>query len=145
MLRGTIFLGADHAGFKLKEKLKPYLLQHATRVVDLTPSLHPADDYPLIGRRVAQAVAKTNTARGVLICGSGVGVTIAANRVHGARAFVAHDAPTTRLARRDDDVNLVAFSGWLETAAEAKRYLDIFFKTKFSTAARHRRRVKQLE
>ncbi len=141
----TIFLGADHAGFALKKKIAPHLTKRGMIVVDLSPRFVPNDDYPKIARRVAKHVAKTKNARGILVCGSGVGVSIAANRMKGIRAFDAYDAETTKLAREDNDANVIAFSGWRQSARDVTKLLDLFLETKFSTATRHGRRVKQLE
>jgi len=80
----------------------------------------------------------------VLVCGSGIGVSIAANRVSGVRAFDAYDEKTVRLAREHNDANVIALSGWKQTRKESTKLLDIFLKTKFSSAKRHHRRVKQL-
>lgn len=140
----TIFLGADHAGFTLKEKIKPLLEKRNATIVDLSLVFHEGDDYPAIAQRVAKHVAKTKDARGVLVCGSGVGVTIAANRVKKIRAFDAFDEKTVKLAREHNDANVIALSGWNLTVAQAKKLLDTFFKTRFSNAARHARRVTQL-
>ena len=144
MSQPIIFLGADHAGFALKEKIAARVDARGMTVIDLSPRFHAGDDYPKIAARVARHVAKTKGARGVLVCGSGVGVSIAANRVKGVRAFDAYDAKTTKLAREHNDANVIALSGWRQSAAEAKKLIDLFFKTRFSTATRHHRRVKQL-
>ncbi len=144
-MSSTIFLGADHAGFALKEKIAPLLRRRDGNVIDLSPAFHTGDDYPKIAARVARHVAKTKDARGVLVCGSGVGVVIAANRISGVRAFDASDANTTRLAREHTDANVIAFSGWRQSARDAAKLLDLFLTTKFSTATRHQRRIKQLK
>lgn len=140
----VVFLGADHAGFALKELVKSLLEKRNLTVIDLSPSFQKGDDYPKHAHVVAERVAKTKGARGVLVCGSGVGVTIAANRVKGVRAFDAYDEKTVLLAREHNDANIIALSGWRLTPARAKRLLDLFFTTAFSTALRHRRRVRQL-
>ena len=144
MLR-TIFLGADHAGFAMKERMMPHLARHRMTIIDLSPRFQAGDDYPIIAIRVAKHVAKTKGTRGILICGSGVGVAIAANRIKGIRAFDAYDAWTTKLARKDNDANVIAFSGWRQSARSVAKLIDLFLATKFSTATRHRRRVAQLE
>lgn len=140
----TVFIGADHAGFKLKQQLKAALLDGGHEIYDLSPVFKDGDDYPLVAKRLAQLVAKHEGARGVLVCGSGVGVTIAANRVKGVRAFDAWDVAETKLAREHNNVNVIALSGWRMKLPQAKRLVDVFFKTKFSSAERHHRRVKQL-
>lgn len=140
----VIFIGADHAGFALKERLKAWLVGRGRNVEDLSPAFEHGDDYPAHGFRVARRVARTKGARGVLVCGSGVGVAIAANRVKGVRAFDAFDARTTKLAREHNDANVIALSGWHLAFADAKRLVGLFLKTNASAAARHRRRVRQL-
>ena len=144
MPKQTIFLGADHAGYALKERTKAWLSSHGFDVRDLSPRLRAGDDYPKHGFAVARRVAKTKGSRGVLVCGSGVGVSIAANRIKGARAFDAYDTRTVKLAREHNDANIIALSGWHTPAAKAKKLVRIFLSTKFSAAQRHLRRVKQL-
>ena len=140
----TIFLGADHAGFKLKERLKPWLLGLGYAVGDASPTFKEGDDYPMHGKKVAQLVAKHKDSVGILFCGSGVGISIAANRQKGARAFDAYDVKTTKLAREHNDANIIALSGWHVSAAKAKQLITLFLKTPFSKAERHHRRVRQL-
>lgn len=139
-----LILGADHAGFALKEKVKKRLAAKKLTVIDLTPAHIAGDDYPEIGKRVARAVAKDPQARGIIICGSGVGVAIAANRVKGARAFAAHSSLETKLAREHNDANIISLSGWNIDASYAMQMITTFLTTAFSKAKRHRRRVKQL-
>lgn len=143
MPKPTLFLGADHAGFALKEKLVPLLRKQGYDVRDLTPVFEEGDDYPPIGKAVARRVAGSH-AKGVLICGSGVGVAIAANRIKGARAVEAHSGQQIKKAREHNDVNVLTLSGWNNTAAKAMKFIRTFAQTPFSTAARHRRRVKEL-
>lgn len=111
---------------------------------DLAPHAVAGDDYPKIATRLAQAVAKTKQARGILVCGSGVGMAIAANRIKGIRAFDALDARTVQLARAHNDTNVIALSGWHLTTKQAIQLVTLFLTTRFSNAKRHRRRVKQL-
>ncbi|MFZ2803849.1 MAG: RpiB/LacA/LacB family sugar-phosphate isomerase [Patescibacteria group bacterium] len=144
MPKPAIFIGADHAGFALKEKVKAHLESSGYDIYDVSPVFKANDDYPAIGSDVAHWVAKTKNARGILVCGSGVGISIAANRIDGARAFDAYDARTTKLARQHNDANIISLSGWHLDIAAAKKMVDLFLKTRFSSAARHHRRVKQL-
>lgn len=137
-------MGADHAGFELKEQLKQRLEAAGRDVYDVTPTFVEGDDYPPIGRKVAQWVVKTPDARGILVCGSGVGISMAANRIKGARAFVAYDERTTKLAREEDNANIISLSGWHQSIDEVRKLVDLFLKTKFSSAKRHHRRVEQL-
>ncbi|MBU0540178.1 RpiB/LacA/LacB family sugar-phosphate isomerase [Patescibacteria group bacterium] len=139
-----LILGADHAGFELKEKLKKYLTAQKYKIQDLSPEFIADDDYPEIGKRVARMIAKNPLARGILICGSGVGVTIAANRIKGVRAFDAHSVEEVRLAREHNNANLITLSGWSMDARYALQLIAAFLSTPFSKAARHHQRVKQL-
>ena len=106
----TLYLAADHAGFKLKEQLKPRLNSLGLAMRDLTPSYRPGDDYPGIGRDLARKTVKDKT-RGILVCGSGVGVAIAANRVKGARAVEAHSTSQMKRACEHNDVNVLRWAG----------------------------------
>jgi ribose 5-phosphate isomerase B len=149
MPKPVIFIGADHAGFALKEEIKKLFGTGGFKtrpytVVDLSPKFVAGDDYPKHGFRVARHVAKTKEARGILVCGSGVGISIAANRVKGARAFDAYDSRTTKLAREENNVNIISLSGWHQTTEKAMTLVKLFMKTKFSNAQRHHRRVKEL-
>lgn len=140
----TVYIGADHAGFRLKEQVKAKLLDDGYEVYDLSRNFKEGDDYPLPAHAVAMHVAKDKGSRGVLVCGSGVGVSIAANRVKHVRAFDAFDEKTAKLAREHNDANVIALSGWHLNFPKTKKILNVFFKTKFSSAERHHRRVKQL-
>lgn len=144
MKKTNLFLGADHAGFGLKEDLKRWLDKTGVGYKDLSPVYTDEDDYPEIAFAVAKKVARTKSTRGILVCGSGVGVSIAANRLKGVRAFDAFDEQTVKLAREHNDANVIALSGWHLTASEAQKLLKIFFATPFSKAVRHHRRVKLL-
>ncbi len=139
----TLYLGADHAGWKLKETLKPLLKRLGYAVTDLTPMEMPGDDYPWIGVAVATKAVKDGT-RGILVCGSGVGVAIAANRVKGARAVEGHTTSQVKHAREHNDVNVLTLGGWTTSAATAMKLIKTFLATKASSATRHRRRIKQL-
>jgi len=141
----TLYIGADHAGYELKEALKKAMIDDAGWVIeDLTPDFMAGDDYPAVAAKLAKRVAGDSDSRGVLACGSGIGMVMAANRIKGARAFDAYDAKSVELARNDNDANIITFSGWRQKSDEAKKLLDLFLKTKVSTATRHKRRVKQL-
>jgi ribose 5-phosphate isomerase B len=144
MTKPLIFLGADHAGFKLKEALKADLLNKGYEIYDLSPRFKADDDYPLHAKKVAMAITKSPESRGILVCGSGVGVSIAANRMKGVRAFDAHDEKEVKLAREHNDANVIALSGWRMDEKHAMKLVNAFLKTKTSKAERHRRRVKQL-
>lgn len=139
-----LILGADHAGFELKEKVRKSLVALKYKIQDLSPEFTADDDYPEIGKRVARMVAKDPQARGILICGSGIGIAISANRVKGARAFDAHTADEASLAREHNNANIITLSGWSMDTRYALKLISAFLSTPFSKAERHKRRVKQL-
>jgi ribose 5-phosphate isomerase B len=139
-----IIIGADHAGFALKEKIKLSLAAKQVTLRDLTPTFVDGDDYPKVGFDVARAVSKNPKARGILVCGSGIGIAIAANRINGARAFDAHSVEEVKLAREHNDANVIVLSGWKMKNAEALKMIEAFLTTPFSKVVRHKRRVKEL-
>ncbi len=139
----TIYLAADHAGFALKDRLKAQLIKQGHKIVDLTPIFKDGDDYPLVAKKLTSKMA--NGSRGVLSCGSGIGVCIAANRAKGIRAAVGHSPQEVKLAREHDDINVLCLSGWNnKSGTNAMKMVNVFLKTKRSTVTRHVRRVKQL-
>ena len=135
----SILLAADHAGFALKEAIRK---NSGRSMRDLTPKLVPGDDYPKAAKKLTSAMKKAD--RGILICGSGVGMCIAANRKKGIRAMVGHDEAEVRKAREHNDVNVLCLSGWNTPPAKALKLINAFLTTKAATAERHRRRLKQL-
>lgn len=140
-----LFLGADHAGYALKETLKTELLRRGHDPADLSPTLVKGDDYPLAAKKVAMAVAHDPNAIGLLVCGTGHGMDIAANRLAGVRAIVARTTQDAKLAREHNHANVLVLGGWETKPALAKKIVETFLKTRPSKAARHVRRVKQLD
>ena len=135
----TIALGADHAGFHLKEALKGWLIDHGYQIVDYgTHSTEPVD-YPDYAAQVAEAVADQKVDRGVLVCGTGIGMTIAANKVPGVRAALCSDLYTARMSREHNDANVLALGGRLMGSEMALDILRMWLETDFA-GDRHRRR-----
>ena len=145
----TILLGADHAGYKLKEHLKTVLERRGYPVKDLTPKLKAGDDYPIVAKKLAKLIATSHKRQaphfGVLVCGSGLGMDIAANRTKGVRAVVVRDVKEAKLSREHNQANVLVLGAWMTKPALAERLLDTWLKTKPSDAARHLRRIKQLD
>ncbi|MFA6099755.1 MAG: RpiB/LacA/LacB family sugar-phosphate isomerase [Patescibacteria group bacterium] len=145
-----IYLAADHAGFALKDRLKAHLIKQGHKIVDLTPVFKDGDDYPLVAKKLTtdnkgRLGRLGRSGRGLLLCGSGIGVCIAANRVKGIRAAVGHTPEEVKLAREHDDINVLCLSGWNhKDKVKAIKMVNVFLKTKRSPASRHVRRVKQL-
>jgi ribose 5-phosphate isomerase B len=139
-----VILGSDHAGFELKESVKQTLARLAVPFEDV--GTHSADsvDYPDFAHRVAQAVATGRYRRGILVCGTGIGVSIAANRHAGVRAAVACSEETARLSREHNDANVLALGGRTIPPAVADRMVEVWLSTPFA-GGRHARRVAKIE
>lgn len=140
-----IILGADHAGFDLKEILKADLTQLGYPVQDLTPILDTEDDYPIPGKQLGKQLAKNPNGMGILICGTGFGIAMAANRVKGIRAAVIRTPEEAVMAREHNHANVLVLGGGLTKPATAKKILQSWLSTTPSKAARHARRVQQLD
>ena len=140
----VIAVGSDHAGFVLKEHVKETLTAAGHQVVDVGTSSPDSVDYPEFAAHAARLVADGTAERGVLACGSGNGVAIVANKVHGIRAVNAHDVPESEMARRHNDINVVTLSGARLDPAEADAIVAAFLKTSFE-GGRHARRVTEIE
>jgi len=139
-----LVIACDHAGLQLKEVLKADLLAQGYAVEDLGTNDTESVDYPDYGRAAAEAVASGRAEAGVIVCGSGIGISIAANRVPGARAAVLCDSLTARLAREHNDANIAAFGARLIGTETARDALQAFLATPFA-GGRHARRVAKLD
>jgi len=140
-----IYIGADHAGFKLKAKLRKYLKEKKHTVVDIgAKKLNKKDDYPVYAYKVAKSVIKYK-AKGILICGSAEGICIAANKVKGIRATPVWTLQNARLSRKHTDANVLCLSGRELSNEKAKKIVHTWLKTEFSKAPRHIRRIKELK
>lgn len=141
-----LFLGSDHGGFLLKESLKTWLHNSGHEVVDCGNTvLDPSDDYPDFAFAVADAVAKDPQARGILLCRSGAGVTIAANKVKGIRAAVCITPEEAAFNRAHDDLNVLSISGDHTPEDGAQKVIEAFLTTPFAVhEERHLRRVKKI-
>ena len=140
----TIVLGSDHAGFELKQKLKAHLERRGLPVEDVGTGSGESVDYPAIAHELAAAVAAGRFERGVIVCGTGIGVSIAANRHAGVRAALAFDEQTARLSRAHNDANVLALGGRTLDHGAALRILDVWLDTPFE-GGRHARRVALIE
>jgi ribose 5-phosphate isomerase B len=138
-----IAIASDHAGFDLKSSLKDWLSGQGHEILDL--GTHGADsvDYPDFGNAMAQAIRSGQAARGILICGSGIGISIAANRHREVRAALCHDVTTARLARLHNDANVIALGARVIGVDVARDCVGAFLGTAFE-GGRHARRVEKL-
>ena len=140
---GAIAVASDHAGFDLKEILKRDLQEAGHEVLDLGTHLTASVDYPDFGKAMGDAIASGKAERGVLVCGSGIGISIAANRNPNVRAVLAHDVTSARLSREHNDANVIAFGQRLTGIEVAREALKMFLATKFE-GGRHVGRVEKL-
>jgi len=143
MAGATIAVASDHAGFDLKEILKRDLQQAGHDVLDLGTNSTASVDYPDFGLAMAEAIASGRAGRGVVICGTGIGISIAVNRNPKCRAALAHDATSARLGREHNDANVVAFGARLIGTEVAREALKVFLNTSFE-GGRHAGRVAKL-
>jgi ribose 5-phosphate isomerase B len=139
-----IAVGSDHAGFELKSTVAKHLADGGHQVIDLgTDSPDVSVDYPTFGAAVGRAVAEGRAERGVCVCGTGIGISMAANKVPGIRAALAHDVTTASLARRHNDANVICLGGRTLGPAEAIDAVDTFFSTSFE-GGHHQPRLLEL-
>lgn len=139
----TVAIASDHGGFDLKAALKDVLSDEGFEVLDLGPDSTDSVDYPDFGYALAQAIKDGKATRGVLVCGSGIGISIAANRHAHIRAALIHDALGARLSREHNDANVICFGGRTIGPDTAKDCLKVFLNTAFE-GGRHQRRVDKL-
>jgi ribose 5-phosphate isomerase B len=139
-----VYLGSDHAGFEMKEALKPYFERRGVELVDVGCDSEDSVDYPEYAHKVATAVGSGEADRGVLVCGSGIGMSMAANKVEGVRAAMVTDPELARMMRLHNDANVVTLGGRYIPQELAEEILDAFFETDFE-GGRHQRRVDKIE
>ena len=139
-----VAFACDHAGFALKEAVIAHLKEMGHEVVDFGCYTPERVDYTVQGEKAARAVASGECALGVLICGTGIGISLAANRVHGIRAAVCSESYSAELTRRHNDANMIAFGARVVGEGTACAILDAFFGAKFE-GGRHAQRVAMLD
>ena len=145
MTKSTIYIGADHAGWELKEFLEEYLKKEGFNIIDMgNQDLVSNDDYPDFGYAVAKRVVTDVGSHGIVICGNGQGICIVANKVHGARAATGFNTDVAKSAREDDDSNILCLPGRQLNEKESKAIVDVWLSTEFSGSDRHIRRLKKL-
>ncbi len=141
-----IYLGADHAGLQLKERIKQCLDKEGQSYVDIgATEAIPIDDYPDYAAQVAKKVLENGNNLGILVCGSGAGVCITANKFKGIRAAVAVKAEEIKKINEHTDINVLCLSGWKLSFTEAIKIVKTFLKTQFSGDERHVRRIGKIK
>ena len=142
-LFNKISLASDHAGFVLKEIIKKKLIKKKIKVFDLGPKTKDSVDYPDYAKKVARNVCSKRTNIGILVCGSGTGMAMSANKFRKIRAAVCYNSASTRLSRTHNNANILALGSRLTNNKKALKLVNIFLSTKFE-GGRHLRRVKKI-
>ena len=140
-----IAMSADHGGFELKDILRDYLTEKGNEITDLGTNTPDSVDYPDYAKLCCDEVAKGNADFGILVCGTGVGISIAANKVRGIRACCCSDKFSAEMTRLHNDANMLAFGARVLGAGTALKIVDTFLDTPFSNDERHMRRIAKIE
>ena len=138
-----ICISSDHAGFEIKEFIKEFLIKSNTSIIDLGPFINKSVDYPEYAKKVSRRVSKKKSDIGILVCGSGTGMAISANKTKGIRAAVGYNIKSTQLSRQHNNANILCLGSRLTKKKDIKKIISIFLKTKFE-GGRHKRRVKKI-
>ncbi len=138
-----ICISSDHAGFKLKESIKDFLINKNISIIDLGPMNENSVDYPDYAKKASNRIKLKKSDVGLLVCGSGTGMAISANKIKGIRAAVCYNLKSTRLSRQHNDANIIAIGSRLTKRNTALQLVSIFLGTKFE-GGRHLRRVKKI-
>lgn len=138
-----IAIGSDHAGFSVKETIRKYLQGAGYSVNDLGTTSEESVDYPDYGKAVGERVVSKQADLGIAVCGTGIGISIAANKLPGVRAALAHDVNTARLAREHNDANVLALGGRVVTGEAALEMVRVFLTTTY-LGGRHQRRLDKI-
>lgn len=139
-----IAIGSDHAGYEMKEKIKIYLEENKILYKDFGTFGEESCDYPIFAEKVADSVASGESFRGILICGTGIGISIAANKVKGIRAALCYEPSFAEMSRKHNDANIVCIGGRTTDFETAKAIVDAFLNTDFE-GGRHARRVEEIK
>ena len=140
-----IIIGSDHAGFDLKEEIRRFLSEKGDySVKDMGTFSHEPADYPIIAHELAKNISEKKFKRGILLCGSGIGMCIVANRYRNVRAALCHNLYTVRLSRKHNDANILVLGGRVLGVGLALEMVDLFLSTDFE-GGRHQRRVEEIE
>lgn len=140
----TIALASDHAGFKYKQEIFKYLSEKNYKVIDCGTDSEESCDYPLFGKEAALLVSKGDAQFGILICSTGEGIMMTANKVKGIRCGVGYDDEVASLLRRHNNANMISFGANFMSLEDVKKRIDIFLNTEFE-GGRHLRRVNEIE
>ena len=138
-----ICISSDHAGYEIKEFIKEQIIKSKISIIDLGPFLKKSVDYPDYAKKVSNRVSQRKSDLGILVCGSGTGMAISANKTKGIRAAVGYNIKSTQLSRQHNNANVLCLGSRLTKRKDIKRIIKIFLNTKFE-GGRHKRRVKKI-
>lgn len=139
-----IALASDHAGFKLKEKIKKFLVENNYDIMDLGTNSESSVDYPIYAHKAAQAVAAGQCEKGVVCCGTGIGVSIAANKVKGIRCALVHNEYTAEMCKKHNNANMIALGARVVDHEDALKMVETWLNAQFEEG-RHQRRIDEIE
>ena len=139
----TICIASDHAGYNIKEYLKNLIIDSKISITDLGPFNDKSVDYPDYAKKVSKRVAKKKSQIGILVCGSGTGMAITANKSKAIRAALGYNIKSTQLSRQHNNANILCLGSRLTKKNNIKKIVSIFLKTKFE-GGRHKRRIKKI-
>ena len=140
-----IALGSDHGGYGLKQEVIRYLEKNQIAYKDFGCYSEESCDYPVFAKKVASAIVNGECVKGILICGTGIGISIAANKVKGIRAALCHDTFSAQATREHNDANILAMGARVVGSGLALKIVDTFLHTAFSNEERHIKRIEQIE
>ncbi len=138
-----ICIASDHAGFNLKENIKDYLINKNASIIDLGPNEKNSVDYPDYAKKIGNRIKTKKSDVGILVCGSGTGMAISANKIKTIRAAVCYNAKSTRLSRQHNNANIIALGARLTKKSLSLKLVELFLKTKFE-GGRHLKRIKKI-
>ena len=138
-----VCIASDHAGFDLKEKIKDFLINKYVSIIDLGPLENKSVDYPDYAKKLAIRIKAKKSDVGILVCGSGTGMAISANKIKNIRAAVCYNQKSTRLSRQHNNANIIALGARLTKKKLSLKLVELFLKTKFE-GGRHLKRVKKI-
>ena len=139
-----VVIGSDHAGYMYKKEIKAFLKEKGIQVVDVGTNSIESCDYPIFAHEAAKKVASGSVDYGILVCSSGEGIAIAANKIKGVRAGIAYNDDVARLMRQHNNANMIAFGATFMKLPDVLKRIEIFLKTPFE-GGRHERRVNAIE
>ena len=143
LLFKKVCIASDHAGFDLKEKIKDFLIDKYVSITDLGPFENKSVDYPDYAKKLANRIKAKKSDVGILVCGSGTGMAISANKIKNIRAAVCYNQKSTRLSRQHNNANIIALGARLTKKSLSLKLVELFLKTKFE-GGRHLKRVKKI-